>query len=96
MGISAGELRTLADRPFELLLEMERLTRVAIADQTEEKIEQEWVGIGFRLSGERFLVDRRQVREVMTYPGKITRGRALFPGGECDVFYAGSVVPPSD
>lgn len=23
-------------------------------------------------------------------------GRALFPGGECDVFYAGSVVPPSD
>lgn len=23
-------------------------------------------------------------------------GRALFPGGECDVFYSGSVVPPSD
>jgi AsmA protein len=23
-------------------------------------------------------------------------GRALFPGGECDVFYAGSILPPTD
>jgi twitching motility protein PilI len=73
MAVSLDQLRTLSGKPFELLLELERLTRAAIADQTEEEIEQEWVGIGFRLSGERFLVDRRQIREVMTYPPRITR-----------------------
>ena len=73
MSMSLNQLRSLAGKPFELLLEMDRLTRAGIAGQTEEEIEQEWVGIGFRLSGERFLVDRRQVREVMTYPARITR-----------------------
>lgn len=96
MAMSAEQLRTLADRPFELLLEMEKLTRAAIADQTEEKIEQEWVGIGFRLSGERFLVDRRQVREVMTYPGKITRvpGSKRWVAGIASV--RGQLIPVYD
>jgi twitching motility protein PilI len=96
MGVSAEQLRTLADRPFELLLELERLTRAAIADQTEEAVEQEWVGIGFRLSGERFLIDRRQVREVMTYPGKITRvpGSKRWVAGLASV--RGQLVPVYD
>ncbi len=96
MSMSLDQLRSLAGKPFELLLEMDRLTRAGIAGQTEEEIEQEWVGIGFRLSGERFLVDRRQVREVMTYPGKITRvpGSKTWVAGLASV--RGQLIPVYD
>jgi len=66
-------LRSLAGEPFKLLMEMERRSRAAIAGHAAEAVEQEWVGIGIRLSGERFVIDRQQTREVLTYPADITR-----------------------
>lgn len=73
MSARATTLRSLAQEPFKLLLEMERRCRAAVAGHAEEAVEQEWVGIGIRLSGERFVIDRQQTREVLTYPASITR-----------------------
>lgn len=96
MTVTAEQLRSLAEEPYRLLVELDRLTRAAVANQAEEEVEQEWVGIGFRLSGERFLVDRAQVREVMTYPRSLTRvpGSKRWVAGLASV--RGQLVPVYD
>ena len=59
--------------PYELLLEMERRSRLGLAAAAGGNAEAtEWVGIGFRLGDERFLVPRGQVREVMMLPSMLT------------------------
>ena len=67
-------LQALAERPFELLLELERRARVAIAAREGAPAPaDEWVGIGFRLGAERFVTSRADVREVLPIPEQVTR-----------------------
>jgi twitching motility protein PilI len=70
----AGALRSLRDRPFQLLRELDRRARAAAQGQPEvEASGAEWVGIAFRLGGEAFLLAREETREVMGYPATVTR-----------------------
>jgi twitching motility protein PilI len=67
------ELAALVDQPFELLREMERRSRAAVAGKGAGEIPEEWVGVGFRIGQENFVADRNQVREVLMLPEVITR-----------------------
>ena len=63
-------LRSLRDRPFELLKELEKRSRtVAAGSVTESDAGKEWVGVAFRMGGETFLVAREETREVLGIPG---------------------------
>lgn len=67
-------LRSLRDKPFELLRQLERLARVALTGQGRDAAsEREWVGVAFRMSSEGFLVAREETREVLGFPAVITR-----------------------
>lgn len=67
-------LAALIEEPFELLLELERLARRAISKQGGAgETAEEWVGIGFKLGGEDFVVARTEVREVLPVPEQLTR-----------------------
>jgi len=70
----AAELRSLRDRPYELLRELDRRARSAAQGKPEAAVSgAEWVGIAFRLGGEAFLLAREETREVMSYPATVTR-----------------------
>jgi twitching motility protein PilI len=74
--MSGGEssLRSLRDRPFELLKELEKRSRNPAAGGTPDAAAgQEWVGVAFRMGGETFLVAREETREVLGYPAVVTR-----------------------
>lgn len=67
-------LKSLRDKPFELLRELERLARLALSGQGRDAAsEREWVGVAFRLGAENFLVAREETREVLGYPAIVTR-----------------------
>ena len=67
-------LKSLRDKPFELLRELERLARIALTGQGRDAgSEREWVGVAFRLSAENFLVAREETREVLGFPSVVTR-----------------------
>jgi twitching motility protein PilI len=67
-------LASLRGKPFELLREMERLGSLALGDGISPGSDsQEWVGIGFKLANEKFLVERDEIREVMILPEELTR-----------------------
>jgi twitching motility protein PilI len=66
-------LRALRDRPFELLLALERRARDAAAGARDGAAAQEWIGVAFRMGGETFLVERDEAREVMGIPAPVTR-----------------------
>ncbi len=67
-------LQALAEQPFELLVELERRARAAIAAREGTPASSdEWVGIGFRLGAERFVTSRADVREVLPIPDQVTR-----------------------
>jgi twitching motility protein PilI len=71
---SPVELRSLRDRPYELLHELDaRARRAAQGAQETAVTGPEWVGIAFRLGGEAFLLAREETREVMSYPSSVTR-----------------------
>ena len=63
-------LLELRARPFELLQELERRSRMVASGRGRERANQEeWVGVGFRV-GRIFLVAaREEVREVLPFPG---------------------------
>jgi twitching motility protein PilI len=70
----ARALRSLRDRPYELLRELDRRARTAAQGKTDTTASgAEWVGIAFRLGGEAFLLAREETREVMGYPAVVTR-----------------------
>ncbi len=72
--MTASRLKALAGRPFELLQEMERRSRAAIAGFGDAAGQRsEWVGVGFSLAGENFVASRDEVREVLMVPDAITR-----------------------
>ncbi|HZD53470.1 MAG TPA: chemotaxis protein CheW [Woeseiaceae bacterium] len=68
-----AELATLASEPFELLKELERRSRAAVAGQGADGAAAEWVGVGFRIGEEQFVAGREEVREVLMLPQTITR-----------------------
>jgi twitching motility protein PilI len=71
---STAGLKSLRDKPFELLKELERLARTALTGQGRDAAnEREWVGVAFRLSAENFLVAREETREVLGFPSVVTR-----------------------
>jgi len=70
----ATDLRSLKDHPFDLLREIERRSKTALAGASGDDVDiEEWVGIGFRLGDEHFIVARDRVREVLMVPPLITR-----------------------
>jgi twitching motility protein PilI len=74
MSGSEISLRSLRDRPFELLKELEKRSRtVAAGAAPDAAAGREWVGVAFRMGGETFLVAREETREVLGYPATITR-----------------------
>jgi twitching motility protein PilI len=66
------DLRALRDQPFELLAELEKRGR-AVSQGGRDSSGREWVGIGFRLGSEAFVVPREDIREVMAVPPMLTR-----------------------
>jgi twitching motility protein PilI len=67
-------LRSLRERPFDLLRELDRRARAAAQGQPEAiATGAEWVGVAFRLGGEAFLLAREETREVLAYPTAVTR-----------------------
>jgi twitching motility protein PilI len=74
MSGSEISLRSLRDRPFELLKELEKRSRTVAANSVAEAdTAAEWVGVAFRMGGETFLVAREETREVLGYPAVVTR-----------------------
>jgi len=75
MNTAAGtDLRLLKDHPFDLLLELERRSKAAVAGSTDDDVNvDEWVGIGFRLGDEKFIVARDEIREILMAPEVMTR-----------------------
>jgi twitching motility protein PilI len=71
---SVDNLRSLRDRPFELLKELERRSRpTAAGGAPDPAAGQEWVGVALRMGGETFLVAREETREVLGLPAIVTR-----------------------
>jgi twitching motility protein PilI len=90
-------LRSLRDRPFELLKELERRSRtVTTANAPEASAGREWVGVACRMGGETFLIAREETREVLGYPAVITRipGAKSWVKGLANV--RGSLLPMLD
>ena len=76
----SNALAALKDRPFELLQELERRSKLALAGPADGKGDaQEWVGVGFRLGTDWLLVARHEVREVMIIPSEATRVPGVKP-----------------
>jgi len=72
-------LRSLRDRPFELLAELERRGRAVSAHVAQEGATgREWVGVALRMAGDLYLVAREETREVFGVPASMTR----VPGGK--------------
>ena len=90
-------LRSLRDRPFELLKELEKRSRtVTAANAPEASAGPEWVGVACRMGGETFLIAREETREVLGYPAVITRipGAKSWVRGLANV--RGSLLPMLD
>jgi len=71
-----NDLRALRDQPFELLRELERRSKAALAGASGADVAgdvDEWVGIGFRIADEQFIMARDDVREVLMVPALIAR-----------------------
>jgi len=66
-------LAELRAQPFALLQEMERRAWRVASEQGEAPSTRDWVGIGFRLGDERFLVARDEVREIVACPATLAR-----------------------
>jgi hypothetical protein len=67
-------LKSLRDRPFELLAELERRGRQLSAQVAQEGATgREWVGVAMRMAGELYLVAREETREVLSMPNALTR-----------------------
>ena len=68
------ELKSLRDRPFELLAELERRGRAVSAQVSQEAAAgREWVGVALRMAGDLYLVAREETREVLGLPPSLTR-----------------------
>jgi twitching motility protein PilI len=67
-------LKSLRDRPFELLAELDRRGRAVSAQVSQESSTgREWVGVALRMAGDLYLVAREETREVLGLPPTLTR-----------------------
>ncbi len=67
-------LRSLRMQPFDLLRELERRSIMAAAGiQSVDGAAGQWVGVGFRIDGDRFVISRDELREVLMVPPAVTR-----------------------
>jgi twitching motility protein PilI len=67
-------LKSLRDRPFELLAELDRRGRAVSAQVSQESTTgREWVGVALRMAGDLYLVAREETREVLGLPPTLTR-----------------------
>jgi twitching motility protein PilI len=67
-------LKSLRDRPFELLAELERRGRAVTATASPDSAQHgDWVGVALRMAGELYLVAREEAREVLGVPTALTR-----------------------
>jgi len=86
------ELKSLRDRPFDLLAELERRGR-AVSAQLSEQADagREWVGVALRMAGDLYLVAREETREVLGVPASTTR----VPGPIIDLrhFFGSGITP---
>jgi hypothetical protein len=76
-------LRSLRDRPFELLKELEKRSRTAgTANAPDAAAGREWVGVACRMGGETFLIAREETREDHPDTGceKLGQGPGQHPG----------------
>jgi twitching motility protein PilI len=90
-------LRSLRDRPFELLKELEKRSRTVTAGNSPDTAAgNEWVGVAFRMGGETFLVAREETREVLGYPAVVTRipGAKIWVKGLANI--RGQLLPMLD
>ena len=71
--MTEAPLSELRDQPFALLRAMERRARRSAGESGATPTAREWVGIGFRLGGTRFLAPRDEVREITTCPATLAR-----------------------
>lgn len=97
VGEGDTSLRSLRDRPFELLKELEKRSRtVTTAPPAEASAGREWVGVACRMGGETFLIAREETREVLGFPAVITRipGAKSWVKGLANV--RGSLLPMID
>ena len=70
----ALDLASLVEHPFDLLQELERRSRAALAGKgSSGGLSSEWVGVGFRIGDEQFVASRKEVREVLMLPESMTR-----------------------
>ncbi|HYB65556.1 MAG TPA: chemotaxis protein CheW [Steroidobacteraceae bacterium] len=68
------DLKSLRDRPFELLAELERRGRAVSAHVSQEAAAgREWVGVALRMAGDLYLIAREETREVLGVPPSTTR-----------------------
>ena len=90
-------LKSLRDRPFELLKELERRSRpVTSASSPEASGRPRMGGCGLPHGGETFLIAREETREVLGFPAVITRipGAKSWVKGLANV--RGSLLPMLD
>lgn len=67
------ELRALADRPFDLLVEIEARLVASGGEAGGARAEaREWIGLAFNIGDENYLAPRTDVREVLE-PPTVTR-----------------------
>ncbi|MGC4029583.1 MAG: chemotaxis protein CheW [Steroidobacteraceae bacterium] len=94
---SGSLIRSLRDRPFDLLVALDRRGRAGSAAPGEEAAaDREWVGVAWRMAGESYLVAREEMREVLPYPSQLTRvpGARTWIRGLANV--RGSLLPIID
>jgi twitching motility protein PilI len=67
-------IRSLRDKPYDLLVALDRRGQDASGVKTETPSgDREWVGVAWRMAGEAYLVAREETREVLPYPAQLTR-----------------------
>src|SRR6201997_3176058 len=72
--MSEAPLKSLRDRPLELLAELERRGPSGTAQLSQEgPAGKEWVGVAMRMAGDLYLVAREETREVLGVPSGTTR-----------------------
>lgn len=55
--------------PFDLLLEIERRCQASAADlPTLDKVEEEWVGVGFRIGDDKLIAPMYEIEEILDLP----------------------------
>ena len=68
VGSEVQELRSLAQQPFQLLVEMDQRLQARITDVAGTEGGNAWVGLGFRMGEQEYLAPQREIREVITVP----------------------------